>query len=198
MICALCTRRPGLLARAPAFRLHSVRTAQLHRQVDAGSPPPDAAIQAAELSQQPLLQSDHSLAQQPLRLLHLFGEFAQGVAVAANDALGGFHLFGKLLTACGGRRYPHVPRNEAVHRTLRPVFTRHPGWSEDLAGVRRFGDLPRNAQRYVAAMVKSVLDVAYGDRWPKALPNLRYLGVGPLPAQIIRDVPATAELVRIA
>jgi len=97
-----------------------------------------------------------------------------------------------------GRRYAHVPRNEAVHRTLRPVFTRHPGWSEDLAGLRRFGDLPRNAQRYVAAMVKSVLDVAYGDHWPKALPNLRYLGVGPLPAQIIRDVPATAELVRIA
>ena len=97
----------------------------------------------------------------------------------------------------GGRRYAHVPRNAAVHRTLRPVFTRHPGWSEDLAGVRRFGDLPRNAQRYVAAMVKSVLDVAYGDRWPAALPNLRYLGVGPLPAQIIRDVPPTAELVRI-
>jgi adenylosuccinate synthase len=63
--------------------------------------------------------------------------------------------------------------------------------------VRRFGDLPRNAQRYVAAMVKSVLDVAYGNRWPAALPNLRYLGVGPLPAQIIRDVPTTAELVRI-
>jgi len=97
----------------------------------------------------------------------------------------------------GGRRYTHVPRNAAVHRTLRPVFTRHPGWSEDLAGVRRFGDLPRNAQRYVAAMVKSVLDVAYGNRWPAALPNLRYLGVGPLPAQIIRDVPTTAELVRI-
>ena len=30
------------------------------------------------------------------------------------------------------------------------------------------------------------LDVAYGDHWPKVLPNLRYLGVGPLPAQIIR------------
>jgi adenylosuccinate synthase len=96
-----------------------------------------------------------------------------------------------------GRRYAHVPRNEAVHKTLRPVFSRHPGWSEDLAAVRHFGDLPRNAQRYVAAMVKSVLDVAYGDRWPAALPNLRYLGVGPLPAQIIRDVPTTAELVQI-
>jgi adenylosuccinate synthase len=30
------------------------------------------------------------------------------------------------------------------------------------------------------------------------LPNLRYLGVGPLPSQIIKDVPATAELVKLA
>jgi adenylosuccinate synthase len=96
-----------------------------------------------------------------------------------------------------GRRYTHVPRNEAVRRTLRPVYATFPGWSEDVSTVRRFGDLPRNAQRYVGAMVKSVLDVAYGERWPAALPNLRYLGVGPLPAQIIKDVPPAAELVRI-
>jgi adenylosuccinate synthase len=29
------------------------------------------------------------------------------------------------------------------------------------------------------------------------LPNLRYLGVGPEPSQIIKDVPATAELIRL-
>jgi len=28
------------------------------------------------------------------------------------------------------------------------------------------------------------------------LPNLRYLGVGPDPAQIIRDIPPTAELIK--
>jgi adenylosuccinate synthase len=61
--------------------------------------------------------------------------------------------------------------------------------------------LPRNAQRYVAAMMKAVLDVAYAGENPPAaggLPNLRYLGVGPLPSQIIKDVPDTAELIALA
>ena len=98
-----------------------------------------------------------------------------------------------------GRLYRHVPRNEAVRKTLRPVFQSCPGWSEDIAAVRRFADLPRNAQCYVGAMVKAVLEVAYEGRvWPSALPNLRYLGVGPLPAQIIKDVPAAPELVGLA
>jgi adenylosuccinate synthase len=97
-----------------------------------------------------------------------------------------------------GRRYAHVPRNEAVRKTLRPVYTRHPGWSGDVSHVRRFVDLPEAAQRYVAAMMKGVLDVAYeGGPWPAPdrLPNLRYLGVGPQPSQLIKDVPETAELV---
>ena len=97
-----------------------------------------------------------------------------------------------------GKRFVHVPRNEAVRRTLRPVYSRHPGWSEDISSVRRFADLPAKAQRYVAAMIKSTLDVAYaGERWPSSdkLPNLRYLGVGPEPSQIIKDVPATVDLV---
>ena len=100
-----------------------------------------------------------------------------------------------------GRRYHHVPRNEAIRKTLHPVYTSHPGWSEDISQVRRFADLPRNAQRYVAAMMRSVLEVAYhGEALPDAthLPNLRYLGVGPQPSQIIKDVPTTAELVRLA
>jgi adenylosuccinate synthase len=97
-----------------------------------------------------------------------------------------------------GKRYPHVPRNEAVRRTLRPVYTRHPGWTEDVSRVRKFADLPRNAQLYVAAMVRSLVDVAYGPgTHPATLPNLRYLGVGPEPSQIIKDVPATAELIRL-
>jgi adenylosuccinate synthase len=96
-----------------------------------------------------------------------------------------------------GRRYTHVPRNEAVRRTLRPVYTAHPGWSEDVSGVRHFKDLPVNAQRYVAAMVRSLIQVAYGDKLPAQLPNLRYLGVGPLPSQLIKDVPSTAELIKL-
>ncbi len=97
-----------------------------------------------------------------------------------------------------GRRFPHVPRNEAVRRTLQPVYTRHPGWTEDISRVRRFADLPHAAQLYVAAMVRSLVDVAYGSGpRPATLPNLRYLGVGPEPSQIIKDVPATADLIRL-
>jgi len=99
-----------------------------------------------------------------------------------------------------GRRYSHVPRNEAVRKTLRPVYTRHPGWHEDISRVRHFADLPVNARRYVAAMVRAVVDVAHGGgpgSRPQHLPNLRYLGVGPDPSQIIKDVPPTSELIRL-
>jgi adenylosuccinate synthase len=49
-------------------------------------------------------------------------------------------------------------------------------------------------------MMKATLEVAYaGEPWPSTekLPNLRYLGVGPEPSQIIKDVPATADLVKL-
>jgi adenylosuccinate synthase len=100
--------------------------------------------------------------------------------------------------AAGERRH-HVPRNEAVRRTLRPVYSRHPGWTEDLSGIRRFRDLPRAAQGYVGAMVKGIFDIAYeGESRPARLPNLRYLGVGPLPSQIIKDIPTSEELILLA
>lgn len=97
-----------------------------------------------------------------------------------------------------GRRYTHVPRNEAVRRVLKPVYTKHPGWAEDISGVRRFADLPKNAQRYTAAMVRTLVQIAYPDQLPATLPNLRYLGVGPQPSQLIKDVPSTAELLALA
>ena len=94
-----------------------------------------------------------------------------------------------------------MPRNEAVRKTLKPVYESYAGWSEDISAVRQFADLPTNAQRYVAGMAKALLDVAYeGLDWPTAdqLPNLRYLGVGPEPSQIIKDVPAMADLIKLA
>ncbi len=97
-----------------------------------------------------------------------------------------------------GRRYHHVPRNEAVRKTLRPIYTRHPGWVEDISHVRSFRALPENARRYVGAMMRSIVTCAYaGETPPQQLPNLRYLGVGPEPSQIIKDVPATAELIKL-
>src|SRR5690606_10811091 len=66
-----------------------------------------------------------------------------------------------------GKRYDHVPRNEAVRRTLKPIYTRHPGWSEDISTIRHFADLPRNAQHSVAAVAKRIPAVApAGGPWP--------------------------------
>jgi adenylosuccinate synthase len=47
-------------------------------------------------------------------------------------------------------------------------------------------------------MVRGILDVAYsGEARPAVLPNLRYLGVGPGTSQVIKDLPPTAELVKL-
>lgn len=97
-------------------------------------------------------------------------------------------------TDAAGRTHRHVPRNDALRRTLKPVYESWPGWSEDISEVRRFEDLPLNARRYVAAMMRAIVLVAGDGKPPAKLPNLRYIGVGPHPSQIIRDVPDTAAL----
>lgn len=123
----------------------------------------------------------------------------QDIMINKIDALSGASelLICSAYEDASGRRYGHVPRNEALRKTLRPVYTKHAGWTEDIAGVRKFADLPVNARRYTGAMVRSILEVAYGEKLPGALPNLRYLGVGPEPSQIIKDVPPTAELLAL-
>lgn len=93
-----------------------------------------------------------------------------------------------------GKIYKHVPRNDALRQTLVPVYETLPGWTEDISGVRSFADLPANAKRYIAFVMKTVVELADAPE----LPNLRYIGVGPLPSQIIKDVPATADLIKLA
>ncbi len=99
----------------------------------------------------------------------------------------------------GGNRIRHVPRDDAYRRTLRPVFQALPGWREDLSQVRTFLELPEEARRYVAWLLRSVIEVAnHGDQSATRRPNLRYIGVGPDPSQIIRDIPETGELLKLA
>lgn len=96
------------------------------------------------------------------------------------------------------RLHYHVPRNDDLRRTLVPVYRAYPGWKEDISGVRSFGDLPPEAQGYVAGMMRALVEAAYyGEELPKNLPNLRYIGVGPEPSQVIKDVPATAEFIKL-
>ncbi len=93
----------------------------------------------------------------------------------------------------------HVPRDDNYRRTLKPVYKNVPGWSEDISGVRSFDDLPENAKNYVAWMMKALIDVAnHGDQNKDKYPNLRYIGVGPEPSQIIKDVPDIQELLKLA
>jgi adenylosuccinate synthase len=44
------------------------------------------------------------------------------------------------------RSFPSLSDNL---RHVKPVYETLPGWSEDISGVRRFADLPMNAQKYV-------------------------------------------------
>jgi adenylosuccinate synthase len=93
----------------------------------------------------------------------------------------------------------HVPRDIKVHRRLKPVFKTVPGWSEDISSVRSFADLPEAAKVYVAWLMKALTDVAnHGDQHKDKIPNLRYIGVGPEPSQIIKDVPAVEDLLKLA
>ena len=97
-----------------------------------------------------------------------------------------------------GRTMSGVPRNDAVRRTLRPVYATLPGWTEDISKVRSFAALPAAARRYVAFTVAEIVRLASRGGSLPSLPNLRYVGIGPDPEQIISDIPATADLIRQA
>ncbi len=51
-----------------------------------------------------------------------------------------------------GRRFEEVPVNQTDFHHAKPILKHFPGWSEDISGVRRFEDLPQNAQDYVLAL----------------------------------------------
>ena len=95
-----------------------------------------------------------------------------------------------------GNVWNRVPRDESIRSSLKPIFSEYEGWTENISDVRSFEDLPLAAKRYVAGMFKAILDVAYrGKDYPIELPNLRYIGVGPDPKEIIRDIPKTGVLI---
>ncbi|MEZ5277506.1 MAG: adenylosuccinate synthetase [Opitutaceae bacterium] len=132
-----------------------------------------------------------------------YGGF-QDLMINKIDALGALPDWKGNLRICTayedrtGRRFSHSPRREEIRKTLRPLYRDFPTWEGDISGIRRFGDLPQEARTYVAAMMRSILEAAYDQgKWPLRLPNLRYIGVGPDPSQIIKDIPATSELIRL-
>jgi adenylosuccinate synthase len=45
-----------------------------------------------------------------------------------------------------------VPVSQSDFHHAVPIYENFPGWPEDISGVRRFEDLPKNAQAYVLAI----------------------------------------------
>lgn len=89
-----------------------------------------------------------------------------------------------------------VPRSEELHNTLIPVYESLDGWKEDIGSVSSFQNLPLNAKRYIARMVGSLLEVAFPDGFSDLhLPQIKFIGIGPDPGQIISDVPPTEKLI---
>ncbi len=66
-----------------------------------------------------------------------------------------------------GVRVDEVPVSQSDFHHAKPIYEEFPGWTEDISGVRRFEDLPANAQAYVLA-----LEAMSGSR-------ISAIGVGP-------------------
>ena len=106
------------------------------------------------------------------------------------------------LKICTAYRLPdgslsaNVPRSEEVRQTLTPVYETLDGWEEDIGSISSYEKLPLNAKAYISRMVGSLLEVAYPDGHSGLrLPQIRFVGVGPDPGQIISDVPPPDQLI---
>ncbi len=51
-----------------------------------------------------------------------------------------------------GVRYDEMPVDQSAYHHAVPIYEYLPGWTEDISDVRRFEDLPENAQKYVLAL----------------------------------------------
>ncbi len=77
------------------------------------------------------------------------------IALTKLDILTGF----KEIKVCNSYRYgdqelKHFPSAIAKLAKVEPVYYTLPGWTEDISGVRKFEDLPVNAQSYVQHIEK--------------------------------------------
>ncbi|WP_435298745.1 adenylosuccinate synthase [Timonella sp. A28] len=51
-----------------------------------------------------------------------------------------------------GVRYDEMPTDQSAYHHAKPIYEYFPGWTEDIYGVQKFEDLPKNAQAYVLAL----------------------------------------------
>lgn len=101
------------------------------------------------------------------------------LAITKLDVLGGLER----LRVCvaydfGGERFEHMPYHQSVLHRASPVYAELPGWSTDITGATRPGDLPEAAADYVAFVEEGV-----------GVP-VRLVGVGPARDQfLVRESP---------
>ena len=79
------------------------------------------------------------------------------IALTLLDVLQGFETV-KICYAysINGRIYKQYPPDTETLEIAKPVYLELPGWEEDLTKIRKFSDLPKNAQQYVREIEKLV------------------------------------------
>ncbi|MBA2506847.1 MAG: adenylosuccinate synthase [Thermoleophilaceae bacterium] len=75
-----------------------------------------------------------------------------GLAITKLDVLTGIDPLPVATTYTGpeGARFDHFPYNQSVLHKAEGDYVDRPGWHDDIAGARRWEDLPQTAQDYLA------------------------------------------------
>ncbi|MFO1009575.1 MAG: adenylosuccinate synthase [Planctomycetota bacterium] len=82
---------------------------------------------------------------------------ADGLIVTNLDVLSGFpEIRAAVEYELDGRRFSTWPAHLAHFDRVQARYTTFPGWSQDITGVRRFEDLPREARAYVEWLEKEL------------------------------------------
>ena len=73
-----------------------------------------------------------------------------GLAVTKLDVLSGLDS----LNICTGYEYQgktldYFPGDLQILGECKPIYETHPGWSEDISGIRNYNDLPENTKKYL-------------------------------------------------
>ncbi len=73
-----------------------------------------------------------------------------GLVITKIDVLDGLESL-KICTGyeCNGETLDDFPANLKILEACKPVFETFPGWSENISGIRKIGDLPKNARNYL-------------------------------------------------
>ena len=116
---------------------------------------------------------------------------AEELIVTNLDVLSGFdEIHAAEAYEAAGRRVPDWPAELASFDGLRPVYTRHQGWSEDITGVRRYEDLPKAARDYIAwlesACRAKVAMVSVGPERDQIIDRRASLGLARRPAAAVQ------------